>query len=140
VGYKKQPKRYHLKFEDHPGLEVTVGSITTDRFLELSRLIAKAGKDPAADVASGVEATGKVLDMFAAALVSWNLEDDGGPVPPTRAGAGAQDFEFLLELITAWMDAVASVDSPLNTPSPSTPPSGLGLSEATVPLSPSPGS
>ena len=137
MGYKRQPKQYRLKFEDHPGLEVTAGSINTNDFLELTGLLAQfSGRDAAA----AAQATGKVLDLFAAALISWNLEDEGGPVPADRAGIGSQDFDFNLQLIMGWMEAIASVDTPLKQPSPSSPPSGLALSDGMVPLSPSRGS
>ena len=130
MGYRKQPKRYRLKFEDHPGLEVTMGSVAVGDFLELAKLVTD----------TNAEAVGKLLGIFADALVSWNLEDDAGAVPADVKGVAAQDFDFVLELVMAWMEAIASVDTPLKQPSASSPPSGLGLSEAMAPLSGSPGS
>ena len=61
---------------------------------------------------------------FAEALVSWNLEepvldaageeaDETRSEPATLEGLYSQDMAFALQVIRAWMDAVASVPTPL---------------------------
>ena len=93
-------------------------------------------------------AADSLFATFARALRSWNLDDeDGRPVPavygictesgkPKLAGNRCkahaeqesdcefegvigQDLDFVLEITLAWMDAIASVDTPLPSPASS---------------------
>lgn len=101
MGYKRKPKVYRLEFTDpeFEGLVVRTRSLPLGEFMELS----------GADAATG-EGTQKMMRAFARALVEWNLEDElGEPVKPSYDGIMAQDLDFITALITAWMDAIASV-------------------------------
>jgi hypothetical protein len=140
MGFTPEPTHYRLKFEQPAlkGLEVTAESLSVDEFLRVSELATAAtAKDRGAEAG---DAARQLLDAFAANLVSWNIEDkDGNLVAPSRAEVGALKFDFVLKVIMAWMEAVASVDTPLPGGSPSggtSPEPSLPM----VPLSPSPGS
>ena len=142
MGYKRTPKLYQLTFEDHPGLEVTMRALDIDGFTKLARLAGglknvdlRRAEGP--ELNAALAAMDEMFARFAKALREWNLEDDDGPVPATAEGVRGQDLDFILEILTGWMDAIASVDTPLNGSSPSTPPSALGLSGQMAPLSPS---
>lgn len=137
MGFKREPKLYRLKFEDPSmaGLEVDAKSLSTGAFLEVAGL-ADAVKGDSLDAA----AARKLFEVFAGALVSWNLEDEHDqPVPATYEGVVSQDMDFVLEIIMAWIGAMSSVDTPL----PGALNSGGTSPEASLPmepLSPSPGS
>jgi len=82
-------------------------------------------------VAENIKATRELLSRFAAALVSWNVEDEEGePVPPTLDSIFAEDLGFVLAVIKAWMDAIAGVSGPL---APSLP-AGEPSPEASIPM------
>ncbi len=107
MGFRKQPTVYKLRFEDEDfaGLEVTAKSLPLGEFLEFSKMSSGA-QDPA----QGTRQTEAMFAMFAKHLVSWNLEDEHGkPVPATYKGVITQEFGFVLDIIKAWMDAIASV-------------------------------
>lgn len=70
----------------------------------------KAFADIDADSVSGVR---EVFRDFAAHLVSWNLQEDGVPVPATLEGVNAQDSTFILRLARAWQEAISGVGTPL---------------------------
>lgn len=109
-GYRVEPRIYRLVFEDRPGLEVRVRSVELGVFLDI---IGMAGMDVTRLTAANVEEVAHLFDVFAAALVGWNLETGDGPVPATVEGLRSLEFDFVLELVQAWMDAIASVPGPL---------------------------
>ena len=135
MGYRRPAKAYRLKFadEDMAGLEVTARSLPIGEFLKLTEL-ASLGDDPKA-------ATSGMTDMFrvlAGSLISWNLEDeDGKPVPASYEGIVGQDFDFVMKIVTAWMEAMSAVAPPLPNGSSNGTGSGLELSMPMAPLSPS---
>lgn len=124
AGYKR--KTYKLKWpegHDLHGLEVTTKGLSVEATFELASLAAGLGSDAATE--EKVKTANLLFAGFAARLVSWNLEDDDTPVPATLEGVQDQDMGFMISLITTWMDAVSSVDSPL--------PGGSANGQATAP-------
>lgn len=111
MGYRKKSKTYTLKWAvDHElhGLEVVLKGLTVARMLEMSSKASTLAEDPGA---ASVTDTEDMFRTFARSLVSWNLEDDEGiSVPATYEGVTGQDLDFILDLITTWMEAVAGVD------------------------------
>ncbi len=134
-----QPKRklYQLRFEDHPGFEVTMTGLSVDGFMSLARQAAgMQGLDISAMKGPELEAAMVSIDglftRFAKSLRAWNLDDDGEPVPETAEGVRGQDLGFILEITMAWMDAIASVDIPLPQPA-----NGSGtFPEGSLPMEP----
>lgn len=119
MGYKRKRKVYKLTFQDPSmdGLEVIAGSLTTDEFLALSEAAASVSET---DNVENRKAAAEMFDLLGKHLVSWTLEEeDDTPVPATRAGIGAQDLDFILDIVLAWMNAIASVPPPLPEGSPS---------------------
>jgi hypothetical protein len=109
MGFRPEPKVYKLKWEpghDLHGLEVEAESVSVDEFVRIQQL-ARLAQNPREDTE---DSTSAFLDAFAINLNSWNLEDKHGPVPATREGIGSQKFDLMLDIILAWMDAIAGVD------------------------------
>lgn len=108
MGFRRTPTAYKLKFENPEldGLEVIARTLPLRDFLEINKLALSA----ADDVAKQTEQSEVMVKKFAEALISWNLEDeDGKPVPATYKSLIAQELPFVMEIIQAWMEAVASV-------------------------------
>jgi hypothetical protein len=107
MGYTRTRRKYRLKFEDEElaGLEVVMGSLSIGEFTELTSSISGGAT---AETADGVTS---LLEKFAGKIASWNLEDDDGqPVPATFDGVKTQELDFIMAIVTAWMDAIAGVD------------------------------
>lgn len=157
--YRRQRKIYTITWpEDHElaDLEIRARSVPLGHFLELMDAADAMDGVETGDVSSMDElptgvvgAARKLVDGFAGALISWNLDqpvldengeetDDDEPVPATREGILGQDFGFALEVIQAWMGAIGDVAGPLGQTS-----NGGKPSEAPPlpmePLSPNPG-
>lgn len=113
TGFQAPRKIYRLTFADPDlaGLEVRARSVSTGEFLQISSLAELAGER---GVATDISEVSKLFAAFAGAIVSWNLEDEkGDPIAPDVDGLYSQDFDFVLSIIMAWLEAVASVPDPL---------------------------
>lgn len=121
MGFKKEATLFKLVFEAYEGLEVYVKSLSVGELLDLTELTAEVSN--LEDVKEVMAQSKSLMEVFAKNLVKWNLEDeDGTPVPATYEGIASQEFPFVLEIITTWMEQVAKVDENLekkfsNTPS-----------------------
>lgn len=114
-GFRKEPKHYRLTFEDptYEGFEAICKSLSLEDMLSITQM--------ASDIQGGdmskVEVS-RQYELFADALLSWNLEDEvGNPVPTTYEALKAQDVDFVSDLLQAWMQAVMSVSRPLKSDS-----------------------
>lgn len=142
--YQRKPKTYTLKFEDYPGLQVVMKGLSIDGFMSMARQASSvSGLDLSAPdgqkISDGLAAVDGLFSRFAASLLSWNLDDEKGePVPADLDGVTSQDFDFILEVTLAWMDAIAAVD-PTSRPAASepvsSPESGLQLANSSSSLS-----
>ena len=114
MGFRHQPRTYLLTFED-PALE---GLEVRARSLSIGEL----------------QSDEPVVESFAHALVSWNLEDeDGNPLPATLETLRTYpDIGFINGLTKAWIDAVTGVDDELGKDSTS----GETFPEASIPMEP----
>lgn len=108
-GYRRERKAYNLTFADHPGLKVKARSVSAEKFLELTELTEAEFTPTVAK---------EMMTTFSEVLISWNLQDeDGTPVPCTPEGLLGEDWDFVMEILNGWMDAVAGVSAPLEQPS-----------------------
>lgn len=108
MGFKKEPKAYKLKFEgsELDGLEVIAKSLNVGQFMRVTELLQQTD-----DIKEANANMNEIFKIFVAALISWNLEDeDGKAVPKTVEGIKSQENGFVLEIINAWMNAVAEVN------------------------------
>jgi hypothetical protein len=126
MGFKPARKVYTLQFEQYDGLEVKATSVSTGAFLEIAALADQAKVD--------IKFMKKLFQSFAEqSLRSWNLEnDDDTPIPATLEGLLSQDFEFVFEIIDAWMDTMVGVTEDLKAQSSSGKPSP----ELSLPMEP----
>jgi hypothetical protein len=103
VGYKRNPKVYHLVFDastEYPGLEADV------RTLSMGQLLAVWTKDGANSA--------NTFDLFMERFVGWNLEDEtGAPVPTTREAVLKEDDDLVQAIIKRWTAEVLGVPAPL---------------------------
>lgn len=115
MGYRVEPKIYRLRFEaeSYDGLVVRARSVPMSVFLRLTKL--KESLDTTGNnVSDSIESFNEMMDSFSKAIVSWNVEDESGdPVPCTPENVMSQDADFVLDIMLAWMDAIASVPAPL---------------------------
>lgn len=96
MGYKKVPVIHTLnEIEGEDGLVVRLKSVSFGKVRKLMRLTSDDGDDSMMD---------EIAAMFQDALVSWNLEDEEGPVPTTVEAVENQDFDFVMKIVHAWLD------------------------------------
>jgi hypothetical protein len=139
VGYKR-PVKVLTWDEGHDmhGLEVRLRGLSVEAVVRYARVAAEI-TNPGTPVERKAEMGAELFAEFAKRLVSWNLEeDDGTPVPATHDGVREQDLDFILDIVLAWMEAVAGVGNPL----PNGSNSGGRFPEVSIPmelLSASPG-
>ncbi|MEU1445513.1 hypothetical protein [Streptomyces mirabilis] len=111
MGYKRDPKIYHLKFQDeYDGLEVKIRSLSMGQLIAVRNGTAYGDK----------EATEGMVELLAERLIDWNLEDeDGSPVPTTLEAMKGEDNDLILAIVNQWTNAVGGVKAPLEEPSSS---------------------
>jgi hypothetical protein len=104
MGFQRKRKIYKLDFSgtEYDGLEVKVGGLTTGEYLELIMLSAP-GVESTEDETSGM------LKLLARHIKSWNLEEDGEPIPATFEGIKSNDLPMNMAIIQAWTAALAAV-------------------------------
>ncbi len=111
MGYRRELKRYVLKFEDEEfsGFECVCGSLSVDEFLELNAL---AGEMMSSN--PDVEEVGRLFNLLSEKIVRWNLEDDEGkPIAHGPEDLRAQDIDFIVAILMAWLDGMSVVPGPL---------------------------
>lgn len=114
-GYRRERNLYKLVFDQYPGLVVRTRSASAGMVFDVSRL---TDLEPTPDTVE------EMFEKFAGVLVSWNLEnDEGEPIPATVESLMDEDFDFVMQLIHAWIRAVTGVSAPLEKPSTSGNPS-----------------
>jgi len=66
-------------------------------------------------------------------IISWNLEDEGVPVPADYAGLTSLDFDFAQDIVMAWLDGIIGTPGPLDQTSNGGTPSVEGLMTMALP-------
>ncbi|MGK9463917.1 hypothetical protein ACSLFT_28385 [Streptomyces sp. G6] len=110
MGYRPKRRVYALDFTgtEWEGLEASVRGLTVGEELELN------------EMEWTPENTVKALVKR---LVSWNVEDDNGPVPTTFEGVCTQDGAMVLAILNALRTVGSGVPDPLPQSSPDGEPS-----------------
>ena len=130
MGFERPVKLFTLQFRDgrYPGLEVKVRSLSTRQFLQVAGM-AEVAMEKLADAGPVID---ELAARTAASIASWNLEDDGVPVPVSAESLLEQEWEFFIDIVMAWLDAIGGVSPPLPNGS-----NGTGqLPEASIPMAP----
>ena len=136
MGFERIVKVFTLTFPDgkYEGLEVRMRSLTTDQFLDVTELADFAGGKKA--ISESAPELRKLCGWVADNMRSWNLEDDGQPVPVSLAALMDQEFEFVMDIVGAWLTGLGGTPPPLPASSNGTG-RHLEASIPMVPLSPS---
>jgi hypothetical protein len=136
MGYVRK-KILLLKFDDaeFEGLEVRVRQASIEQICRYAEFGEFEGGTR--------EQMTEIIDMLAAGVISWNLEEPTGgtvpgtagddevrPVPCTAAGMWTQDGNFIADIFRAWIQATTGVSAPLAPGSPAGEPS----LEASIPM------
>lgn len=124
-GYKR--KTYRLKWpedSDLHGLEINLRGLSIGDLEKVSNLrLEGAGNN--------LDQILPVLDIFAKALISWNLLDEwDNPVHTTIEAIQEQDARMLIAAVLAWVEVVSDIPVPLRKPSPD----GEPFPEASIPM------
>ena len=103
-------KQYRLDFAGHDtlnGLEVTLHGMSIGEFLEVQKLQGLTEDDN--------EGTTQMIQHFVDHLVAWNVTTETGvAVLPTMEAVAGLDVDTVLEIISAWLRAIAGVSAPLD--------------------------
>ncbi len=111
MGWKR--KVLHLTFEDRPGLEVYVQSVSVRRALHLMQMTDVLSSGQVTDVKQAEEVTAELFGALASKVTSWTLEeDDGTPLPVSLESLLDWDFDDVLLIVMAWMQKATSVTVP----------------------------
>lgn len=112
MGFRRPPLLVTFEpGDDLHGLEVRLRRLSVRQLLDVATLAEAVGTD------QEEQSTWALVEYVAAAVVSWNLEDDDGvPVPTDAASFLDQDMVLILRIVGRWMD-VADVPAPLDRPS-----------------------
>ncbi len=104
---------YPLRFRTFGGLLVHMRKPGWVAFKRLTRAVLVLGdslEGPGLSSAERIPAWDNLFSALADSVVSWDLTDRGRPVPATRAGILAQDFELLIALARTWYVVVVQHD------------------------------
>ena len=114
---------YTLAFEEPAlaGLEVRVREATVGELAEIS-----AWSRSPRETGRGE----RMADLFAGALLGWNLTDNGTPVPANRDGFERLGGTLGSRLVAAWIRETAGVAPPL----PPTSSAGQPALEESIPM------
>lgn len=115
MGFEAPRKVYKLEFatEELAGLEVKVESLSIRDYVRMTELVSNVDSDKPEQ-----EAIDDLLAGFLSCFVSWNLEQDGNPMPATIESMYSLKLDFILQIIMAWLGAIAGVSRPLPGGSP----------------------
>ena len=129
MGYKR--KVLHLTFEDKPGLEFYVRSVSVKRALRLMRLA--GSMDDAKPEEQAQKDIEELFGAFAERVVSWTLEeDDDTPVPVSLDSLLEWDFDDAIQWVLTWIQRATSIAVPTPAPADGT---GTATSlEASIPM------
>jgi hypothetical protein len=125
MGY--QGREFKLRFEDSPGLEVHVRSLSVGRALKIMQLAERMSTEPTEEDVS------EVLGAFVKRVRSWTLaDDDDQPLPVTLEALMDWDFGEAMRLAMTWVQQATSVAAPLATGSGA--PKPVAALELTIPM------
>lgn len=115
MGYKVKRVGTIIRFEDYPGLTVTVRPTSVQKVLELQRTFMSIGElDTENPGENELEAFEKVLREFAGLIEDWNLEEeDDTPIPATYDGLTSLDITFAMEIVEKSLEGISQAPRPL---------------------------
>jgi hypothetical protein len=124
MGY--QGRVFRLRFENSPGLEVEVRSLSVGKAMRLMKVAEAIG--------AGLtdEDLRELLGEFVGRVRSWTLaDDDDNPLPVTLEALMNWDFAEALTMATTWIQQATSIADPT---SGSGAPKPVTALEMTIPM------
>jgi hypothetical protein len=115
MGFQKPKKIFVITFEEgspYHGLTMRTTSTSAGKLLSLMELINWGDGERKFD-SEDKEKVHDLFKMFADCIKSWNMEDEGVPVPPTTDGLLSLDMETVMDLMEEWMDLMVKPSAPL---------------------------
>lgn len=125
MGYREQPNTVTLTFaegDDLHGLEATLNGMSIGEFMASMGWDGSEGDD-----------TGKTMERFHNALISWNLEDAAGqPIPVSESRN--RPHRMIMRLNNAYVEALTGVHK--SDPLPESSTSGETSPAPVIPMAP----
>jgi hypothetical protein len=124
MGFERQV--YKLRWPENSrwhGLEVRLKGLAMGELKTISELRGGNGEE-----ANDLGRAEPVLEILGSALLSWNLEEDGVPVP--IEDFRGEDLIMLMAIVSAWTDMAGDVPAPL----PKASSDGEKSEEALIPM------
>lgn len=140
VGVQVPKRTYVLQFGDAPGdedlagVEIKVRPPTVAESLEHHDM--SWYRDPTTSEAERTKRLAELYAVFAGRLVSWNLDDDGVPLPATLDGLHALPQDVGGRILGSWLWETATVPRPLPQDSNT---GSASVDESQIPMEASPG-
>lgn len=118
MGFSVEPPDYKLIFAEpeFDGLEVRARSVSVAKAIRLGNIMRNVSIAPFPDD-DEKERIEEAAEIFAQSLVSWNLEIDDEPVPPTAQGLMSLPLKLFWKIQGAWLSAISGVTGPLESSS-----------------------
>lgn len=114
MGFRPEVPIYKLNFDEKTkwgGLQVRMESAPVGLLMDVARWSEEIDKTDGVQRVLLVE---KMLTEVSGCLVSWNVEDRAGePVPCDLSGLRRQPLDMVIQIVSAWVSAVADVPAPL---------------------------
>lgn len=101
MSYEIKRTVYRMVFDgQYEGLEVSIRSASTGVLLDVAPLAEAATKqqNPSPDIII------KLADAVVASVISWNITEDGAPVPATRESILDLDFTLFMAIMENWVE------------------------------------
>lgn len=112
MSYKRKENTVTVKFDgDYEGLEIVMKSLKIKTFKTLIPLMTKFEKVDENDANAVLELADTISSVILEHAISWNMEDDNGPVPLEELGD--EDIALILGLFTGWTQSMSGVDQDL---------------------------
>lgn len=115
MGFEVTRTVFVLQFEDPKweGLEVKTRKPSMGKQFDMMKYRQLAQINTESLSGADTEKLRELFEFFAGFLDSWNLTDNGVPVPCTAESLLDQEDDFILAVLNAWMGAVSKVPDPL---------------------------
>lgn len=97
---------------DYEGLEVSLKALTIGDFREILPVLTKAEEVEDSNDLSLIQAlVDDMVNILVKRIVSWNMEDDNGPVPTTEIAD--EEIPLIMGIFQGWTQAMTGVDQDL---------------------------
>jgi len=127
MGFERKPKVYNIRFaEDHEffGLEFKMHPVDVDFYKKFVGTAFKLAEfkdvSESEDLGDQLDVLNKIADvldamrkLFADKLISWNMEENGKPIPADINGVRLLDDEEFQKITSEWLEAVGGISPDL---------------------------